>query len=113
MTEARSLSEFIRLSEFTRLYPILVISKEHGFLFSPLTNLEELLRYLKLRCGVVRGLGEGMKNIQSIADGWLVKLETDGIVNFCKFTNLLTLLRPMEIPIKLYLYNKVRMVHCL
>ena len=29
--------------------------------------------------------GEGMKNIQSIADGWLVKLETDGIVNFCKW----------------------------
>ena len=51
---------------------------------------------------MVRGLGEGMKNIQSIADGWLVKLETDGIVNFCKFTNLLTLFRPMELPIKLH-----------
>ena len=51
---------------------------------------------------MVRGLGEGMENIQSIADGWLVKLETDGIVNFCKFTNLLTLFRTMEIPLKLH-----------
>ena len=54
--------------------------------FSPLTQPELIKKYFKLKTGVSRMFGLGLKNVLAVVDCILKQMETENIVNFCKFS---------------------------